>query len=328
MRRPQLVREIERLVGTDSLRVSDVRDGWPALGLLNLDGQWAPVELYVGMIGRTHRDRDEEERRFQNPAKKTPINPDPAPGVQQLLLGLWLDDALADVQQPVLVSADPVHRRGLATRQSVFVGMDALLVATHAGWATYQNAAGESLVCFHPPLLGVAAHQQRLGIVLPDDQVSSVIDASGLLDFDEGSAQDRARRATTQLVRRSGFGRKVVEAYRGLCAMCGLGLGLNQGAHIYPASAPGAPDETWNGVSLCGNHHSAFDKHIIFVEPRTRRILFHPVVEAERRRFEACDSFVASTFQTLRDPASPADRPLSEMFERRYGFFRESYDWA
>ena len=53
---------------------------------------------------------------------------------------------------------------------------------------------------------------------------------------------------------------------------------LVQGAHIYPARASDSPDKVWNGLALCSNHHTAFDRHLIWVEPSSRRVLLHEEV--------------------------------------------------
>lgn len=47
----------------------------------------------------------------------------------------------------------------------------------------------------------------------------------------------RLRRAVSALIRDTRFSGSVLDAYMRRCAMCGLGLNLVQGAHIYPASA-------------------------------------------------------------------------------------------
>lgn len=130
------------------------------------------------------------------------------------------------------------------------------------------------------------------------------------------------------IVRDQRFSDRVTSAYQRLCAMCGLDLDLIQGAHIYPASAPSSPDEPWNGLSLCANHHLAFDRHLAWVEPTSRTIVYHPRVLEQLALNISVRMLVQGTFAKLAEPVAPALRPLTEMFLKRYAYFGESYDWV
>jgi predicted restriction endonuclease len=109
--------------------------------------------------------------------------------------------------------------------------------------------------------------------------------------------------------------------------MCGLDVGLVQGAHIYPVSAPGALDEPWNGLALCGNHHLAFDRHVLAVRSDTLQIIFHSMILEQVRSSPAVGSLVDGTFERLAQPKIASARPKSEMFDRRYAFYVDSYAW-
>jgi hypothetical protein len=104
--RPDVIERIAALVGEDVLRATDTALGWPALAELVVDGTAVPVALFAAPVGLSHRNRDEVERRFQNPGGDRPII-DVRPGRDPLLLGLWEDDPLISVKRPLLVSADP-----------------------------------------------------------------------------------------------------------------------------------------------------------------------------------------------------------------------------
>jgi hypothetical protein len=119
------------------------------------------------------------------------------------------------------------------------------------------------------------------------------------------------------------FSKRVLEAYGGLCALCGIDSGLVEGAHVYPASAPGSPDEVWNGLALCANHHTAFDQHLLWIGPKSRGVRLHPSLRADAN--SACRVFVSGTFSTVRDPGVPAS---PEMLARRYDSFDGMYAWA
>src|SRR4051794_21444295 len=147
----ELPERIADLVGRDVLRITDPSSRWPALGELVVDGVATPVALYLGVVGLSHRERDDVERRFQNPGSNRPILK--IPGRDLLLLGLWDTDPFVEVQQPLLVSADPDHRIGLQTRYSIFASMALLLSALENGWSEGVSSTGEPIRCFLPPLL-------------------------------------------------------------------------------------------------------------------------------------------------------------------------------
>ncbi|HEX5716042.1 MAG TPA: HNH endonuclease, partial [Thermoanaerobaculia bacterium] len=139
---------------------------------------------------------------------------------------------------------------------------------------------------------------------------------------------ERARRGVSALVRRAQFGKEVVEAYGGRCALCGLNFGLVEGAHIYPVQAPGSKDAVWNGLALCGNHHAAFDRHLVWIEPDERSVKIHPTLLSAVSGDQTARQFVESTLPRLRSPASHKQEPHADMFNQRYGFYQMKYDWA
>ena len=133
------------------LRVVDAQQGWPALASVIVDGVGMPVTIWIGPVGRSHRGRDDVERRFQNPGSNRPIWIDDSS--LPLLLGLWESDDKVHVATPVVVAADPLRRANRTTRFSVFVGLDLLLNGASSGWSDGLNSEGEPLRSFHPALL-------------------------------------------------------------------------------------------------------------------------------------------------------------------------------
>lgn len=318
--RLELLRKISGLVG-GALSVNDPQDGWPARATLQLLDREIHVALHVGTVGLSHRERDDVERRFQNPGKNRPVAS--LPGAVPLLVGLSEEG-----DQPVLVGFDAARRVGIETRQSLFVPLDLLQRAANRGWAEHKSGSGERIVGMHPPLLPLFAELIVRELPLDPEQVSSVLDASGLLDMRGVPPIERAKRATLVLVRRAAFGKDVVTAYAEQCAMCGLNLGLVQGAHIYPVSAPASPDIVGNGLSLCGNHHSAFDRHLIWVSPESLATKLHPAVLRRATESPAARTFAESTLPALMSPRLPAQRPDARMFAKRYEYYTDQYDWA
>ena len=109
--------------------------------------------------------------------------------------------------------------------------------------------------------------------------------------------------------------------------MCGLDFGLVQAAHIYPVQAPNSVDEIWNGLALCSNHHTAFDRHLLWIEPRQGLVKLHPNILSGSKHDEVARVFVEMTYPRLRPPIAAQNAPRQEMFEKRYGFFGEKYAW-
>ncbi len=295
------------------------------------------MALFAAPVGSSHRGRDDVERRFQNPAATAqqhdelhysgrPLNvpPDRIP----LLVGAWVDDELIDVDHPVLVLADARKREGLATRHSMFVRVDALAECVVAGWSENVNTDGEVMPCFYPELLPALAEAVAADVALPFDEVALAVKAAGVAVGANESPIDRGRRSISSIVRDARFSRSVIDAYEGFCAMCGLDLGLVQGAHIYPASAPASPDETRNGVCLCSNHHVAFDRHLIWVDPITRVVKLSPELLEQAAVNASAGAFVAFTLDQLAEPAIVTARPDAAMFDARYSYFETRYDWA
>lgn len=328
-RRADVARRLATLVGENVLRITDARRGWPAHAELLVEGAPTPVALFVGPVGLTHRNRDDVERRFQNPDANRPII-NTRPAREPLLLGLWETDRLIRVPRPLVVSADPWRRLDRTTRFSVFAYLSTLHTALEKGWHQDENATGEWIRCFVPSLLPLSYAADQLDAAPETVAMHAAIEASGLLAAPEpeaAPAAERARRAGSTLVRDARFSRRIVRAYAGLCAMCGLDSGLVQGAHIHPVAAPGSHDEPWNGLALCANHHLAFDRHVIGVDPATREVRFHHTILDQFASSPAGRALVTSTFRQLAEPAEHSARPRREMFQMRYAFFTDRYNW-
>ncbi len=329
MSRAEVAERLAALAGDNILRVTEAADGWPALGLLRTDDGDLPVALYVAPVGLSHRNRDHIERRFQNPGAGRPIN-DLRPNREPLLLGLWESDPVLDVGRPIVISADPYRRIGRTTRVSIFVTTASLQAALATGWSAEHNTTGERIHCFSPSLLTVSHLTRQQDDDPPPGPLHNAIAASGVLvaNGDEvAAATKRIRRVASVLGRDAQFSRRVLGTYGGRCAMCGLGGGLVQGAHIYPVAAPGSFDEPWNGLALCGNHHLAFDRHLIGIDPDTCAIAFDESTLGQAPASPALDAFVGGTFRELAMPHTPQAAPRPEMLIRRYSFFAGQYTW-
>ena len=310
--------ELVRLTG-DRILIEEHRNDWPARATVRRGNELVPVSLHVGRVGLSHRGRDDVERRYQNPGDKSPVTL-LAGTACALVIGIW-----DEVEQTVLVAHDARRRIGEpVARASHFVPLWTLLAAVTQGWAEHESGTGERIVAFLPHLFPVFFELALGDIAAPPVGVTAVAEAAS----PEPDAVERARRQTSVLVRDQRFRERVVGAYGGECAMCGLDLGLVQGAHIYPARAPQSHDEIWNGLALCANHHTAFDQHAIWVEPASLRLLVHPRLSAGGVRNATCATFVGSHYGALVRPADPAAHPRPEMFMQRYAFHEGKYAWA
>lgn len=321
--RLETLSRIVALVGT-GIGVSDPGGGWPARVLVRASDGMVPVAAHVGPIQFSHRGRDDVERRFQNPGQGKPVQA-PA-GTIPLLLGLWDEPP----RRPVLVAMDAYRRLGRETRQSLFIQLSLLIEASETGWADRVSGSGERIFAFHPELLASYVELVRHGGIqeFASEQMVDVIAASGLLEDQTEPPAERARRASMALVRNAAFGRAVLSAYGGLCALCGLDFGFVQGAHIYPAHAPGSKDAVWNGVALCSNHHIAFDRHAIWIDPASRSVRLRDDLRRNAGLNNSCLAFVSTTFDRLSEPQASEQRPHSEMFGNRYKLYADSYEWA
>jgi hypothetical protein len=325
--RVDLVERLADLVGGGALSIEDARDGWPALCTVRVDATEVPVALYVSQVGLSHRDRNDVERRFQNPGSRRPIVR--VPGRHLALVGLWEHDPYINVRRPIVVTADAERRVDRGTRWSAFASLATLDEAQLGGWATSTSTTGELIRCLLPPLLPAAIAADLNDADLDDARVRTAAAAAGILDTpsSDAPAAERARRAATALVRDARFARVVLDAYGRRCAMCGLGFPLVEAAHIYPASAPMSPDQPWNGIALCPNHHALFDRHLIAVHAESLRIAVHDVVREWARDDPAAAALLQTTNPVLA-PAAYGAEPRPDMFRRRYAFYADNYDWV
>jgi hypothetical protein len=266
--------------------------------------------------------RKDYEYRFQNPGQQHPMLI--LPGTEPLLLGIWDQDPPA-----VLVAAQPELRLGDITRFSVLFHERLFRTAQHVGWAEpYKNRHGGLHWSFLPQLLPTFIEFYENQIILSPKDVSIAVAGAGLVDQPDEQAAVRARTAATRLIRDAKFAKLVVTAYNNRCAMCGLNFGLVSGAHIFPVSAPGSTDEITNGISLCDNHHRAFDRHLIWIDPSRRAVRMHPTILKHAESDSYSRNFVKNTFAQLSPPTHSADNPAADNFNERYAFFDVDYRWA
>lgn len=317
MSRTDTLERIGRLVGP-SFRVEDPRRAWPAL--VSLLGRPRPYQLalHVGAIGLSHRGRDHLERRMQNPSSRHPE--ESPPGRVPIICGLTEEFGV-----PVLVAFDAARRLGLETRHSFFASLELLKNAAHTKWSSQTSASGETLYAFAPAMFPSYVDMVVTAMFPSDDAIRV---AAAAAEAGEESPSERARRAVNVLVREGSFAAKVLAAYGSACALCGITLGIVEGAHIYPVAAPNSADDVANGLALCANHHSAFDRGLIHITAKARRVTLHPMVHQEAMRSQAAASLIGNTKAFLSEPLDPSARAADEYFRSRYQYLAPLYDWA
>ena len=300
------------------------KTGWPGLLKVKVDGSAVATALHVSTVS-SHA-RSPHELRFQNPGDRSPVSDDGGSAVPVLL---GIDDS---AKPEVFVAIDGRSRVGRDARFSILFHKRIIAQARLKGWAVYESNTGENIYAFYPSLFPVFLAQITAKAPLPAEAVVEAGQAAGLLDSLDNEkatseAAERTTRAVTILVRRAGLGRKIRNAYDGACALCGIGSNLLAGAHIFPVEAAGSQDQVWNGISLCLNHHSAFDQHLIWINPTTLKVVLHPELLKTAKTNAGTKHFVDSTMQTLSLPKLAAHRPRAEMFHARYQYYSGKYVW-
>lgn len=317
MSRPALAGEIVGLIGP-SASLSDVATGWPSRVVIRTDDGPRRVALHVSRV--SPHARQPWEWRFQNPASRDPVS---APGGSlPLLVGLDQVDG-----RQILIAVDGTSRLGREARFSILFNRRISREAAAMGWSEQISTTGERIFALWPRLLPLLIEVLRAGVDVSVRPIVDAAEAAGILEENTEEASERARRTVSAYVRDAKFSLRVREAYQHRCAMCRVGLGLVAGAHILPVSAPGSPDHVWNGISLCHNHHSAFDAHKIWVGSDYSIQLSPVIVEAGQADSESA-RFLAQTGTSLWVPPSPSKRPRQDMLAQRYTYYEEEYEWA
>lgn len=329
MTRQTLLRKICQSIGDGTAQVRNAWEGWPGRVRLQVGNDTRDIAMHVAPVG-THS-RAAHEYRFQNPdnqqkpdGKKLPVS-----NFEGAAFPVLVGHTTCEGKD-VLVCASGVSRLGHLKRFPILFSWEAVQQAARYGWSTYISKSGELIIASWPPLFPTVVEALEAGVAdIPNEAIAALIGASGMIDEPESDlAADRARQTASKLVRDRRFGKLVKDAFGSTCAMSGLSLKLCVSAHIYPAAAPGSADNVWNGLTLSPLHHDAFDAHLIWVDPTSFAIRFHPDVLEEATRNPAVRGFVDMTFTKLVDPGDGNRRRRASMLDRRYQYFAEYYQWV
>jgi putative restriction endonuclease len=150
---------------------------------------------------------------------------------------------------------DPTHGDNVALRRAMERGLPLIyFVGTDPGF--YDAVA---------PVYVSSDNAATLSVTLVADQldVGNQQDAAML-----ALRREYATRAVLQRLHQQQFRRMVLTAYRDQCAICRLRhVELLDAAHILPDRHPLGEPIVRNGLGLCKIHHSAYDAHIIGIDP-------------------------------------------------------------
>jgi putative restriction endonuclease len=116
--------------------------------------------------------------------------------------------------------------------------------------------------------------------------------------------------------------RVVLTAYHNRCAVCRLRhVELLDAAHILPGRDPRGEPVVTNGLGLCKIHHSAYDAHILGVDPEARvhiRADILEEVDGPMLRY----GLQAVHGQRLARPRREHERPNRDYLAERFDRFR------
>jgi putative restriction endonuclease len=178
------------------------------------------------------------------------------------------------------------HQDG-AYSKNIQVKADLLQEATEDGWAIdtpRRTRLGlEVRAAIHPSHLHRflklsieadardLAGSQRQAFLLANAPDLDSLDIAAKIDAGEHVELRDVERARieatgTRLKRAMGFSKRVLDQFGHRCAICQIQLSILEGAHIIPVHDSKGSDEVWNGLALCRNHHSLFDRRIVLID--------------------------------------------------------------
>jgi putative restriction endonuclease len=154
---------------------------------------------------------------------------------------------------------DPDHPDNVALRRAMIEQRPLIyLVAVDPG---FYDAVLPVYVAGDDPL----SHQFTL---LADQLTVSPVASDPVMT---AARREYATRAVLQRLHQQQFRRMVLTAYREQCCICRLRhVELLDAAHILPDRHPRGEPIVTNGLGLCKIHHSAYDAHIIGIDPDAR----------------------------------------------------------
>jgi putative restriction endonuclease len=284
------------------------------------DDEAYSVLLYIWNITPGGRNRPEDEYRVQ----VTGIAEfEQHPEYKTLILGY-------SSNQGVFAGWDvSFHLGTLGASPSLQIREQYLIAAVDYGFAVAPKDQGELAVAFSPSFVMTYIRNleglHAAGAVAEDIDVLEEVAIAGAIDEVDLSPLPAPRqqvvRTFAQNFREASFRRRVLAAYGGACAMCGIQLKLVEAAHIIPVFDPQSTDETTNGICLCVLHHKAMDRALLGVAPDYRIL----VNDAEFNRLG--NENAGGGAQLVRDGIGPIIRvPPEEILRPNPGYLHTALE--
>jgi putative restriction endonuclease len=236
-----------------------------------------------------------------------------ADGRQSILLG-YHEELNVFAAWDVRFHPDP------GTSSSLQISLETLEEAAESGFASKSRplAGGdeEVVIAFSPESIGTYLEVLppfRSAVIAPSDAPLGEAITSGEDPAEEDLPGDQERRVASyrvaRLVRDRRFRVRVIKAYGGKCAFCGIGLGLAEAAHIQ-AVRDGGPDVVSNGVCACPLHHRAFDRGFLRIDDDLRIEINRPLIAELGYREGEISDLESGLFEKLDAPASKRPAPV------------------
>ena len=127
-----------------------------------------------------------------------------------------------------------------------------------------------------------------------------------------------AERVVQVRLHQKSFRGRVLHAYKGICAICGLTYPeLLDAAHITPDGQDDSTTSVTNGLSLCKIHHAAYDRRVVGIDG-DYRVHIRGDVMSNDGGLMLKYGLQAMHDRTLQVPRSLVDRPDPERLHRRF----------
>jgi len=230
-----------------------------------------------------------------------------------------------------------LHSRFSERSPSIQFRREVIDTAIASGVALHRRSNGEVVVVFRPEFLMTYAmnrdgfHAGSLAVVRRRqaviEQISRTVEGIAVPAPPDAEivGRDRIIKAANRALRDGSFKNRVLRAYGYACALCGMQFDVIDAAHIVPVERL-VNFSTRNGLCMCPNHHRAYDKGLIVVEPS-----FSITVDQARlayykshRRAEGEENLLGSIFRHLRVPANPLEQPAPNLLKLGMEIRREN----
>lgn len=207
---------------------------------------------------------------------------------------------------------DPEHPDNVALRRAMFERLPLIyLIAVDPG--VYDAVI---------PAYVVGDDRARLQFTLAADQPAMMFGDDAADPLRTALRREYTTRTVLQRLHQQQFRRQVLAAYREQCCICHLRhVELLDAAHILPDRHPLGEPVVPNGLGMCKIHHSAYDAHIIGIDPDARVHVREDILrEKDGPMLRHGLQEVAGAKLIL--PRRPDLRPNPEFLAERFTLFR------